>query len=268
MRNLDGGQVQLQGEPEEPVEEWFYTDVLVTRTVNVVEPLEEPIYANDMLKMQGPGPVALEENEDLRMDIYDIYPVIIQYDAEGNELLYTAVLLDSNFRSQPGSIDHQEMLLDYNWTFDDIALLNTPFLGEPQLYGLEYDDVYKIEPDGSTTFVFNVYQEMSLAYGQQVPPIFNFLGMTADENDNLVIPTIYANVVNGAEVSVYDFEDALLYFDPDGFLVEVESELEARDSDPIFETRYLNGLGLIDYDNEVHPIFITDIAYNEDLTKI
>jgi len=109
--------------------------------------------------------------------------------------------------------------------------------------------------------------------------------MTADENDRLVIASGYVPVLDNNDPGhpIFMFEHGLVYFEPDGYPVEIILDGVALNElpPPIIETHYIAGLGLVDLGfNEFIPIgpefieeyrdfdVITDIAYSSDLTEI
>jgi hypothetical protein len=268
--------------------DYYFNLTTVERQIVVSdEDLGDFIYISDVLPslmMQAPVGVTEETEEDSipseewfdMYDEYELYSVIMKYYPEsGHERILTAV----DFDSVEGS-GRKYMDTENNPAFDDIAVTN-----DGDIYGLINDNVWRIYPNGALDYVFNIYEELDKVYeGYISSELFNFQGMTANEMGYLVIPTVYSGLYT-REYNAYNFQDGLLFFDPDGFEYifpvpepeEPEEEEPGQQdtvstadepSQPPSETRYLVELGLVNQGDSDWYETITDIAYNADLTMI
>ncbi len=262
-------------------EGWEEVTTIATRIIQMVDPIEaEMVYMSDFWKPEQPEFTDQIDILDLERR-YAVYPIIIKYNhTDDMYRLVSAVemVYPEELRVLEGGA---ELNLRHQQALDDLAVLSNG-----DVYALSAHDVFKYNPlEGTLEFLFNLDEEMQFAVNvitneNQWPhvdvPTYNFQSMTADEYDRLVIASGSVPVLNDNEPwhPIFEFEHGLLYFDPEGYDVELD-EGSITTSDIPTEEHFLVGLGLVDlglggyFEDEYQEYdFITDIAYNEDLDGI
>jgi hypothetical protein len=260
---------------------WEEVTTIETRIIQMVDPIEaEMVYMSDFWKPeQSELPIIIIPRELERR--YAVYPIIIKYNHD-NDMYRLVSAVEMVYPDELKALDGgAELNLRHQQALDDLAVLSNG-----DVYALSAHDVFKYNPlEGTLEFLFNLDDEMQFAVNMitnenQWPyvdvPYYNFQSMTADEYDRLVIASGSVPVLNDNEPGhpIFDFEHGLLYFDPEGYDVELD-EGSITTSDIPTEEHFLVGLGLVDlglggdFEDEFREYdFITDIAYNEDLDGI
>ena len=276
-------------------DDWYPVETIKTRTVVVTKGgFGNVVYMSDFWKPDGV--VLVGETETVEMQElarkYAVYPILVKYDPTADTYkLVSAIELDGPVSE--GSLEFvDELNFKHQVALDDVAILNNG-----DIYGLSAHEVYKYNAlQGTFEWVFNIDDEMQFAVDTiteyngwdhvSVPRDYNFQSMTADEHDRLVIASGYVPVLDNNDPGhpIFAFEHGLVYFDPDGYPVEIVSNGGTSltvTPQPLSETHYIAGLGLVDLGlNELlllDPEFIeeyrdfdviTDIAFSADLTEI
>ena len=259
----------VQVQEYEPM--YFMSETVAKRDVEVTsQGMGEVVYFSDFLPFgMFMGRNSLEEQIQEEpndgwvslYDEYDIYPVLMKYNPDTNEeRIVTAIAFDT-IQSQ----GREGVRFDPNFGFDDIAVLNN---GE--IYGLIFNDVWLIEEDGNLDYVFNIYDELEHRLGSgiyQELEDFNFQAMTADAEDNLVIPTPLNMLQDADDQQELEPEILLLYFDPNKEMDEEVVDTSSAHEGPY----YWIGVGIVNYpyQHSMGPFdSITDIAYSSDFQML
>ncbi len=214
---------------------------------------------------------------------FDVFALLIKFNpVTGERRLVTAVYMEDHY-----SMDEQYISFSKECDLDDIAVTKT---GE--IYGIRSKYFMKLNPDSmifETLFMIpdevfgfalrNELVEEEYLEDEGHPFHHEFQSLTVDERGYLVLAiedtddegytTINEMFASSDDLNYGNYDNALLYFDPNGFDPD-ESD------DDVDEISFLREVALIDWGmtDDGDPIErdpfegITDLAYNDAYTKI